>query len=265
MLGKALTWPGRGVAVPHMGRGIETERRGNLQERFLNWAGRSVARSYASSMLKMDVQHHVSLPGGPKIIAANHPTTTDPFAMMGLVSEPISMLITESCFKIPVLGRFLQGAGHVKVAHGHGRAALEEGKRLLHAGRTVGIFPEGSLSPLEGGVCLAHTGVARLALSTGAPVIPVGIYVQREFIRFVKTEIAGQAEGIRWYLDGPYVVTIGEPMWFEGDVGDRDHVRSVLEQIMQRILQLSNESARRMSAAQTRVSGMCPQAGCVGA
>ena len=82
-----------------------------------------------------------------------------------------------------VLGRYLRAAGHIPVITGNGRAAFEEAKRLLGAGQTVTIFPEGSISPLEGGFYPARTGVARLALSTGAPVIPVGIHLDRERIQ----------------------------------------------------------------------------------
>ena len=137
-------------------------------ERILNQAGHRVAGLYGKSLLSMDVEWQAPLPGGPKIIAANHPSTTDPFLLMGLIGEPMSILITEACFKLPGLGAFLRTAGHVPVVSGSGKAALDEGVRLLRAGQTVGIFPEGALSPLAqlgcGGCAPAHTGVARLAL-----------------------------------------------------------------------------------------------------
>ena len=98
---------------------------------------------------------------------------------MGLIGEPMSILITESCFKLPGLGAFLRAARARARETDSGKATLAEGIRLLQAGRTVGIFPEGVLSPLaqldRGGCYPPHTGVARLALATGAPVIPIGI------------------------------------------------------------------------------------------
>jgi len=219
-------------------------------ERIVNGSGRMAARLYAGTLLKMDVQWHAPLPAGAKIIAANHPTTTDPFLLMGLAPEPISILITEMCFQVPVLGQFLRQAGHVPVIDGKGRTAFDEAAKLLKTGHTVGIFPEGALSPLAGGVCSPHTGVARLALSTGAPIIPVGICLQREHIRFRETTVGGKTEIARFYLQGPYAVTIGEPMRFEGNVEDRQHVRSVSERIMQRIACLACESERRMHKSQ---------------
>ncbi len=201
-------------------------------------------------MLKVDIQRRAALPTGAKIIAANHPTTTDPFLMMGVASEPINILITEMCFKVPVLGRYLRAAGHVPVIDGNGRAAFEQAIKLLKAGRTVVIFPEGALSPLEGGVCPPHTGVARLALATGAPVVPVGIHLQREGIYFRETTVDEKTEVARFYLRGPYAVTVGEPMRFEGNVEDREFVRSVSQRVMQRISLLSRESGQHIRASQ---------------
>lgn len=224
-------------------------------KRIANGSGRMAARLYASALLRMDVQWRAPLPDGPKIIAANHPTTTDPFLMMGWAPEPIRVLITEMCFKIPALGRFLQQAGHVPVMDGNGRAAFDKAVELLRVGHTVAIFPEGALSPLEGGVCPPHTGVARLALITGAPVIPVGIHLQRENIHFRETTVDGKTEVARWYLHGPYAVTVGEPMRFEGDVEDREYVRSVSAHIMRRVARLARESARRTVASPVSGSG----------
>ena len=120
---------------------------------------------------------------------------------------------------------------------------------MIAAGRAIGIFPEGVLSPLNGGVGKPHTGVVRLALSTGAPVIPVGIHLQHERIRIIKTQIDDMPEIIRWYFRGPYAITVGEPIRFAGNEEDREYVRSVSEHIMQRIDQLAYQSALRLQQA----------------
>jgi 1-acyl-sn-glycerol-3-phosphate acyltransferase len=226
-----------------------------MLEKVLFWSGRSVVDVYTKTMLDMDVVRHGSLPEGAKIIAANHPTTFDPFLVLTLASEQMSILITETCFKVPVFGHYLRATGHVPVIHSNGRAALEEARRLLQAGRTIGIFPEGALSPRNGGVCEPRTGTARLALSTGVPVVPIGIHLDRERIRFFETEVGGGTEIARWYFRGPYAVTIGEPMYLAGDVEDWELVRSVSAQIMGRIVQLAHESALRMQGSQAFVLG----------
>ncbi len=217
--------------------------------------GRMVIASYTQWALQINIARRAPLPQGPKIIAANHPTTTDPILITLLTSEPMHILITEMCFKVPVLGHFLRRAGHVPVVDGNGRAAFDQALQLLREGKTVGIFPEGALSPLEGGLEKPHTGVARLALISGAPVIPVGTHLQRDHIRFVKTTVDAKTETARWYLQGPYAMTVGEPMHFEGNAEDWSYVRSISERVMQRIACLSRESAQRIQATQASRSG----------
>jgi 1-acyl-sn-glycerol-3-phosphate acyltransferase len=208
--------------------------------------GRNTIDLYTRVMLDMDVWQHAPLPGGPKIIAANHPTTTDPFFLLTLPGEQMSLLITEMAFKAPVFGHILRMSGHIPVLQDNGRAAFDRALELLKAGRTIGIFPEGSLSPHEGGLCKSRTGTARLALLSGAPVIPVGIHLHRERIRYVDTTFEDMSATARWYLNGPYAMTVGEPMTFSGDVEDRAYVRSVSETIMLRIGRLARESAFRL-------------------
>ena len=212
--------------------------------------GRSTMELYTRLMLDMDIIRQVPLPDGPKIIAPNHPTTLDPFLVTTYMDEQIHILITESAFKVPLFGRFLRHVGHVPVVMGEGRAAFIAAERLLQDGQTVAIFPEGALSPLNGGSHKPHTGVARLALMTGAAVIPVGIGLRSERIRFMNTGIRtrdGQEEIARFYTQGPYVVTLGAPMTLNGDVEDRDYVRQSSEAIMRKFARLSNHSTYRIN------------------
>lgn len=217
--------------------------------------GQTIMRKYAQMLLNMEVVQHARLPAGPRIFAANHPTTTDPFLLLALTAAPISILVTESCFKVPLFGHYLQTAGHIPVLQGDGRAAFDEARQLLNEGRTIGIFPEGVLSPLEGGlcqsVCRPHTGVARLALMTGAPVIPIGIGLQPKQVWFHELHIDGVTEMARWYFHGKYAITIGEPLYFEGDAENREQVRSVSDRVMDYINRLAHESMARVQAPQS--------------
>jgi len=219
-------------------------------ERVMNRAEHEAAGLYGRSLLNMHVEWQAPLPSGPKIIAANHPSTTDPFLLMGLIGEPMSVLITESCFRLPGLGAFLRAAGHVPVVCGDGRAALQEAIRLLRAGRTVGIFPEGALSPLtqlgRGGCCPPHTGVVRLALATGAPVIPLGIGLDPARIVFRNTLIDGVTEHVRWYCRGPYFATAGGAIAVTGCLEDHEGVRASVMRIMDCIAGLARQSALRL-------------------
>jgi 1-acyl-sn-glycerol-3-phosphate acyltransferase len=134
--------------------------------------------------------------------------------------------------------------------------------RLLRAGKTVIIFPEGEISP-AGGFNKAHTGVARLALATGAPVIPVGISLNPRKVRLVNTMIEGKSETGAWYMRGPYAMTIGEPISFEGSLEDREQVRSVTGEVMQHISVLCRlgeaRLARRAAHRTTRLGLATPK------
>jgi 1-acyl-sn-glycerol-3-phosphate acyltransferase len=163
------------------------------------------------------------------------------------MAEPTSILIDDRLFKVPVFGRYLHLAGHVPVVCGNGRKAFDTAKRVLEAGQNIAIFPEGAVSPLEGGMHPPRTGAARLALSTGATVIPVGFHLERERIHVVESKYSGISATGRWYLRGPYAMTVGKPMTFEGDVEDREYVRAVSERIIRCIAHLAQQSAHRIN------------------
>ncbi len=203
-------------------------------------------------LYNLDVVYQTPLPAGAKILCANHPTTIDPVLMTTLVPEQVSILIHETLFKVPGLGRSLAAAGHIPVFSNFGRQALEDGIETLKAGRTVGIFPEGAISPVEGGMARVHTGAARLALSSGVPVIPIGIALNKDHITRIKTVVDGQVEVGTWYFHGDYVLTVGKPMLFQGDPNSRELVRAVTAQIVQRIMELSQESNQRLAAREIK-------------
>ncbi len=214
-----------------------------------------VLTTYTSTLLNMDVLFHTPLPEGPKIIAANHPATTDPFYVAVMLRQQSFILINNLLFQVPVLGAYLRASGHIPVMAGAGQEAIDAALRHLRDGHNVIIFPEGDLSPLEGGFQKPRTGVARLALASGASVIPVGVHLQRERVRLIQSTVRGEVNVGRWYLRGPYHQTVGKPMRFSGDVEDRDLVRSVAGRIMNRIIELSHESRNRMISRSGYIPG----------
>lgn len=223
-----------------------------LEPQPINWedllytVGQPLVALYYKLTLNPDIVFHQPLPAGPKIFAANHPSTTDPLILTTLCDEPVRILITESVFTIPVVGRLLRRTGQIPVIHGNGRAAFDEALRRLKDEQTVGIFPEGSLSPREGGFCDPRTGAARLALLTGAPIIPVGIHLDRERLRYGAKQLDERDEPIRWYWRGPYAMTVGQPLRLTGDIEDRDGVHAASERIMQSIRHLAGQSEKRL-------------------
>lgn len=211
--------------------------------------GRALIIVLTHFMLKMDIHWKSPRPRGPLILAANHPSTTDPAFITTLVNEQTSILILETLFKVPLFGRSLRLSGHIPVVHGHGQDALDEAARLLKAGRTIIIFPEGVISPADGGQHRGHTGVARLALETGVPVIPVGIGLDQKHLQWLETVVEGKREAGAWYLHGPYAMTAGHALHFAGSSQDREQVRQVTDLVMQQIAGLAQESRARLTPA----------------
>ncbi len=226
-----------------------------MLEKTLYRLWRSAAGAYARTMLNLDVVRHVPLPEGPKIIAANHPSTIDPILIPLLVREQISIVIDGALFDVPLLGGYLRRAGQVPALYHNGAATVEQARRLLAGGRSVAIFPEGHVSPLQGGFYEPRTGTARLALSSGAPVIPIGIHIPRERIHIINLKFGGNSGIAKWYARGPYAITVGKPLYLQGEVEDRPHVRALSERIMQHIIHLTQESALRVQTPPAFASG----------
>lgn len=214
--------------------------------KFLYMFSKPVVKSYMGAMLKTNVLRHGTMPEGAKIIAANHPSTTDPFFVASLSHQQVYILINNLLFQVPILGTYLRKSGHIPVIAGNGQSAMQAALERLAEGKTIVIFPEGDLSPIEGGFLPPRTGVARLALLSGAPVIPVGIHLQRERLHTIRSVVKGRVEYGRWYIHGKYNMTVGQALYFRGDPEDRPYVRVVAERVMHHIIEMARQSEHRM-------------------
>jgi 1-acyl-sn-glycerol-3-phosphate acyltransferase len=107
---------------------------------------------------------------------------------------------------------------------------LLTGLSVLAQGKCLGIYPEGTRSP-DGRLYKGRTGIARLAIDSGAPIIPVAMF-NTEKIQPTGTVI-------------PKVMRVemifGEAMYFEGDSSDLNYLREVTDQIMKKIQELSGQ------------------------
>ena len=232
--------------------------RHNLMRSLLYKAGRAAVWLYARLMLQVDVSWQASLPAGPKLIVANHPSTTDPFYLNLLSTQPMNLLLIQHPFMVPVFGTYLRWSGHVPVVPGQGRTAFDDAYRLLKKGRTVAIFPEGDVSPRRGGLHPPRTGAARLALMTGVPIVPVGIYLPLWRCRTIVSHIGGRDYVGYWYMRGTYSMTVGQALYGHGDVEDRAGVNRLSNQIMQQIDGLAQESEWRATGATRRTRNPVP-------
>jgi 1-acyl-sn-glycerol-3-phosphate acyltransferase len=125
------------------------------------------------------VEHHglENVPErGAVIIAGNHPSYLDPALVALPIKRPIKFMAWDALFKIPLLGLLIRalGAFPVDLGKGKGEAAFRQATSVLEGGEALGIFPEGQRSQ-QGPMGELRNGVARLAIETGAPIVPVTI------------------------------------------------------------------------------------------
>ncbi|OZM75116.1 1-acyl-sn-glycerol-3-phosphate acyltransferase [Amycolatopsis antarctica] len=178
---------------------------------------------------------------GPVILAANHNAALDTAIIPIVTPRPVKFLgkaeyFTGKGVRGRVMANFLTALGYVPVERGNamaGLAALESARRVLDDGGAFGIYPEGTRS-LDGNLHRGHTGVAALALATGATVVPVALSGTEKL----------QPKGRRVPRVTPISVRFGDPLEFsryDGMDNSPAIRRSVTDEIMYAILELSEQ------------------------
>ena len=175
---------------------------------------------------------------GAAILASNHLSAADWVFMPLLLRRRVTFLAKAEYFTAPGAKGFLQraffsGAGQVPIDRSSASAAedaIQTGLRILREGKLLGIYPEGTRSP-DGRLFRGKSGVARMALETGAPVIPVAMVYRRHKLPFGRSITRAR-------------VRFGAPLDFsryEGLSGDRFVERSITDEIMYEIMELSGQ------------------------
>ena len=171
---------------------------------------------------------------GPVIVVGNHVSVADAFVLVTTIARcgrRIRMLGTGGLFGAPVVGWILRHAGYVPVYRRSEdpAAALAPARAALERGDVVGLYPEGGITrdpdhwPVRG-----KTGVVRLALDTGAPVVPLAQWGTHRFVG---------AEGTRWrallspLLRPRIVVALGEPLDLRALLGVGSAAEATPEQL----------------------------------
>ncbi len=130
---------------------------------------------------------------GPCILAPNHESILDPFILAVATTRPIHYMGKAELFRHRPVAALLRSLNTFPVERGSGdQAALSEAATLLRGGAVLGIFPQGTSKQLDR---RWHRGAARLALATGATLVPVRMTGTRA-----------------WPLRTHVVIEVGEPI-----------------------------------------------------
>ncbi|GAA2481526.1 lysophospholipid acyltransferase family protein [Streptomyces thermolineatus] len=178
---------------------------------------------------------------GPVILAGNHLTFIDSMFLSLAVKRQVYFIgkdeyVTGKGVKGRLMALFFTSVGMIPVDRDGGRggvAALQTGRRILEEGEVFGIYPEGTRSP-DGRLYRGRTGVARLALMTGAPVVPCAM-IGTDRIQ------PGGAGIPRLHR---FTVRFGEPLDFsryEGMDRDRYVLRAVTDEVMTEVMRLGGQ------------------------
>ena len=179
---------------------------------------------------------------GPVILAANHRAAVDTAFIPLVAPRRVAFLgkaeyFTGRGLRGRLMAAFLGALGYIPVDRSNARAglaALAAGREVLERGGAFGIYPEGTRS-LDGKLHRGHTGVASLALSTGAVVVPVGL-IGTERVQPVGRLIPRLAR---------VEIRFGRPLEFsryEGLEGAPAIRRAVTDEIMDAIADLSEQT-----------------------
>lgn len=175
---------------------------------------------------------------GPVILASNHLSFSDSIFMPLVVPRKVTFLAKSEYFTAPGPKGLLKkltfiALGQVPVDRSGGRrseAALITGLKVLSDGNCLGIYPEGTRSP-DGRLYKGRTGLVRLALESGAPIIPVAM--------FDTDKIQPSGKVIPKIMRVKMI--FGEPIYFTGDSTNLQQLRDLTDELMRKIQELSGQ------------------------
>jgi len=195
---------------------------------------------------------HVPTNGGV-IIASNHLSFSDSIFMPRVVPRKVTFLAKSEYFTSPGIKGFIKkltviALGQVPIDRAGGRrseAAILTGLELLKAGDCIGIYPEGTRSP-DGRLYKGRTGIARMAIESGCPIVPVAMFNTAEI------QPTGQVVPKVRRVE----MVFGEPLHFTGDARDLQVLRDATDQIMKAIQTLSGQEYVEMYASEAKAEMM---------
>lgn len=186
-----------------------------------------------------------NIPAEGCIAVANHISEIDPVLVAHAIyrsGHTPHFLAKDSLFRVPMLGSALRGLQQIPVARGEradAKTSLQAAKDVLARKGTIIFYPEGSLTrdpelwPMR-----SKTGAARLALATGAPLIPVTHWGVHDFL-------APYAKAPKMFPRKRYTLQVGQEIDID-DLRQRPMTRTVLQEATERIEQALTDGVAQL-------------------
>ena len=201
-------------------------------------AAKAVLTPLFRAAWRFDLQGLENIPAtGGAILCPNHTSVLDSFFVPAMLPRRVTYVGKAEYMDDWKTRRLFPALGMIPIDRTGGDAAeraLATAQRLLENGELFGIYPEGTRSR-DGRLYRGKTGPARLALRTGAPIIPIGIKGAREVMppdaRFPRLRL-------------PVTITFGRPIdvsRYRDRVNDRLVLRQIMDEVMYEIRELSGQ------------------------
>src|SRR6202795_742684 len=140
------------------------------------WAGVKGVMFFVRAVgVRVRVQGQERIPAGVCLFVANHTSSADAPAVVGAIPRRIAILLKESLFKWPIVGRVFLSAHFIpvnRIARDAAIASVEQATEALKAGQSFLIYPEGTRSP-DGRLQEFKKGAVVMAIKAGVPIVPV--------------------------------------------------------------------------------------------
>ncbi len=208
-----------------------------------------IGKRLFASITKLWIKKIIGLENIPKdrpfVVAANHGSFLDDFSVppiiMWHINKKVHMYCNDRFYKNKLFGIFLNWAGCIPISiqtknPETNKAAFNLALKYLKKGEFVGLFPEGGRS-LDGELREAKTGIAKLALTSKVPVLPVGIIGSYDVF----------PKGAKFPKFKRFDIKIGKLVYFDkyfGKENNKKILKEVTTKIMKEIAELANKEYR---------------------
>lgn len=227
------------------------------------WVVKAVLTPILKFFFKVRVEGAEHVPvDGAAILASNHVSFSDSIFLPLVLKRRITFVAKAEYFEDPKTAWFFRAVGQIPIKREGGSAserALASAREVLGRGDLFGIYPEGTRSP-DGRLYRGKTGVARLALQTGAPILPVAMIGTRE------AQPIGQVMP-RVFM--PITIRIGRPLDFSRFADRLDDplvLRQITDEVMFELRELSDqEYVDRYAKRKSDVDDAAPPPARIGA